>query len=275
MFKDIVAMKLPKIGMRSIKTFIAVLLAIIISNILGFESPFYVTLTVFFCMQTSIIESSEVAVQRSLGTLIGGIVSLIYLLLVPGNMYMIPFGVLGIIYLFNLIDKRDMIPIAGVVFLVLSFGVDPGKSFDIVAYVIDRVLATCVGIVIAIVVNYYIKPPNPFKKLNELNVEMIEFIQKNVNEEEDFRKVKNLEEYRIKIHEFRNIIEFYHKEINSKRHNVDIKHYMRHLSLFKTAYSHMFILNARKADMSIDIQKYHIENLRNIKEELGKVSPDK
>jgi uncharacterized membrane protein YgaE (UPF0421/DUF939 family) len=193
----------------------------------------------------------------------------------PENIYMIPLGILGIIYLCILIDKRDMIPIAGAVFLVISFGVNAGKNFDTIAYVIDRVLATCVGIVIAIVVNYYIKPPNPFEKLNELNDVMIEFIKKNINEEGHFRKVKDLEEYRLNIHEFRNIIEFYHKEINSKRHNVDIKYYMRHLTLFRTAYSHIFILNSKKADMNVDIQKYHIENLRNIKEELSRESPDK
>ncbi|WP_243183491.1 FUSC family protein [Anaerosolibacter carboniphilus] len=260
--------------MRSIKTLIGIFLAILISNILKFDSPLYATLAVFFCMQSSIIESSEMAIKRSLGTTIGGIFSLIYLLLMPENIYMIPFGILGIIYLCNLIDKRDMISTAGVVFLIISFRINAGKNFDTVAYVIDRLLATFVGIIIAIFVNYYIKPPNPFEKLNELNIEMIEFINKNVSEEENFRKAKNLEEYRLKIHEFRNIIEFYHKEINSKRHNLDIKYYMRHLTLFRTAYSHIFILNAKKEDMSIDIKQYHIENLMNIKEELNKVSCD-
>jgi uncharacterized membrane protein YgaE (UPF0421/DUF939 family) len=263
-------MQFPKVGMRSIKTFIAVLLSMIISSLIGFSSPVYTTLTAFFCMQSSIIESSEMASKRGIGTIIGGVFSLIYLLLIPKNIYIIPLGILGIIYLCNLIDKRDTIPMAGAVFLIISFGVNEGTDFNTVDYVIDRVLATFVGIVIAIFVNYYIKPPNPFKKLYELDYWLMAFIEKNIGEVEKYVKVKGLEEYRLKNHEFREIIEFYHKEINSKRHDVDIKYYMRHLTLFRTAYSHIFILNARKEDMSLDIQKYHIENLKGIKDELMK-----
>ncbi|MFT9497913.1 FUSC family protein [Anaerosolibacter sp.] len=272
MLKKRMSMKFPKIGMRSIKTFIAVFLSMIISSLLGFTSPLYTTLTAFFCMQSSIIESSEMASKRGIGTIIGAVFSLIYLLLVPENVYMIPFGILGIIYLCILIDKRDNIPMAGAVFLIISFGVSEEKSFDTIVYVIDRVLATFVGIVIAIFVNYYIKPPNPFEKLKELDRWLIVFIEKNIGEAEQFEKIKGLEEYRLKNHEFRDIIEFYHKEINSKRHAVDIKYYMRHLTLFRTAYSHIFILNSKKEDMGLDIQKYHMENLRAIKEELIKES---
>ena len=262
--------KLPKVGMRSIKTVIATLLAIIISNILGFESPFYATFTAFICIQGTIIETSEMAIKRSIGTLIGGVFSLIYLVFVPDIIYLIPLGLLIIIYMYNVFDKSDLITISCVVFLVISFRVNTGEDFNTVKYVIDRVWETFIGILIAIVVNYYIKPPKPYEKIRALNDSMIEFINKNVINEEHFKRVHNLEEYRLKIHEFTGLIQFYYKEAYRKKYEFDIAYYVRHLTLFKTAYSHIFILNSLKEGMNVDIQQYHIKNLVSIKEELMK-----
>lgn len=262
--------KIPKIGMRSIKTVIATLLAIMVSNVLGFDTPFYATWTAFLCIQSSLIESSEMAVKRSIGTLIGGIFSLIYLVFMPEDIYILPFGMLAIIYFCNLIEKSELINIACVVFLVISFRVNTVQNFDSATYVVNRIFQTFIGIAIAILVNYYIKPPNPFGKLIELNDEMLEFLNKGVKEGTPFKRVKNLEEYRLKIDEFRGLVQFYHKEINSEKHDLDIKYYMRHLTLFRSAYSHIYILNSIKEGKNIDIRQYHIESLLDIKESLLK-----
>ncbi len=262
--------KAPKIGMRSIKTVIATFIAVVVSGILGFESPFYATWTAFLCIQTSIIETSEMAKKRSIGTIIGSVFSLVYLVFIPENIYIIPLGILAIIYLCNLLEKSELITIACVVFLVISFRVNAVQDFDSVTYVINRVIETFIGIAIAIIVNYYIKPPNPFEKLKSLDNELIEFLNNNVVEGESFKKVRNLEDYRVKMHELRSLIQFYHEEVNSKKHQVDIKYYMKHLTLFRKAYSHIFILNSIKKGVNLEIQKYHIENLVSIKEELLK-----
>ena len=263
-------LKLPKIGMRSIKTVIATLIAIVASRLLGFTSPFYPTMTAFLSIQGSIIETSEVSVKRIVGTMIGGGLSLIYLLTLPENVYVIPLGILIIIYLCNILEKSDLIVIASVVFLTISFRISSGESSDTFSFVIIRLIETFVGIVIAMLVNYYIKPPNPFDKLITLNEEMIEFIRNIINEDGTFNKVRNLEQYSLRMDEFRNLIQFYHKEVNTKKYKVDIKYYMKHLTLFRSAYSYIYILDSTKDEMSMDIKKYHISNLINIKEELLK-----
>ena len=267
---QLIGRKVPKIGMRSIKTVLATLLAIIISNALNFESPFYATLSAFLCIQGSIMESSQMAVKRSIGTIIGGVFSLIYLVFMPTNMYLIPLGLLIIIYLFNIVDKSELITITCVVFLIISFNVNIAQDFDPVSYVIIRVGETCIGILIALFINYYIKPPNPYKKLKSLNDSMTEFIKKNVVDEENIKKATNMEEYRLDIHDFTSLIQTYYKEVNIKKYDFDIEYYVRHLSLFKSAYSHIFILNSLKEGMNVDVQKYHIKKLLSIKEELLK-----
>ncbi|PAB59060.1 FUSC family protein [Anaeromicrobium sediminis] len=262
--------KLPKIGMRSIKTFIATILAMVVSNVLGFEAPFYATWTAFLCIQSSIIGSSEMAIKRGIGTVIGGVFSLIYLLFMPENIYAIPFGIVGIIYLCNFLEKSDLISIACVVFLVISFRVNVVQNFDPTTHVIHRLLETFIGIIIAMIVNYHIKPPNPFEKLTGLNEELIDFIKDNIYDNGEFKRIKNLERFRLKMHEFRTVIQFYHKEINSERHNLDIKLYMEHLTLFRSVYSHIFILNSIKEGMNEDIEQYHIRKLIGIKNKLLK-----
>jgi succinate dehydrogenase hydrophobic anchor subunit len=68
--------------------------------------------------------------------------------------------------------------------------------------------------------------------------------------------------------EFRNLIQFYHKEINSKKHNVDIKKYMNHLDLYRKAYSHIFVLMHTKNGMNESVRDYHIESINEIKSKL-------
>lgn len=262
--------KLPKLGMRSIKTVIATTMAIFVSNLLGFHSGFYATWTAFLCIQTSIIDSSNMAKKRGKGTLIGGIFSLVYLIFMPYNNYAIPIGILGIIYLCNLIKKTELISIACVVFLVISFKVNTTQDFDATVYVVDRVLETFIGMIIAMLVNYYIKPPNPFSKLQYIDEFMTNFLEENIRESRNTHKIKNLENYRLKLHELRNLIEFYHREIDSHRHELDIKAYMERLTLFRMAFSHMYILNTIKENKEEPMKEYHVEKLMNIKKILSK-----
>lgn len=264
--------KVPKVGMRSIKTVIATFLSIIISNALGFESPFFATLSAFLCIQGSILESSQMAVNRSIGTIIGGVFSLVYVLFLPANIYLIPLGLLLIIYLYNLFDKSDMITISCVVFLAMSFNTNIAQDFEPVTYVIDRVGETTIGILIAVVINYYIKPPSCINKLKTLNDAMTEFIEKNFMDEENINKVNNIEEYRSDIHEFDSLVQNYYKEVNIKKYDFSIEYYVKQLSLFKSAYSHILILNSLEEGIGVDIQKYHMRKLSNIREELLKHS---
>lgn len=262
--------KFPKIGMRSIKTVIATTIAITLSNILGLESPFYPTMITFLCIQSTITESSEVALNKLAGTLIGGILALIYLVFIPDIVYVIPIGILAIIYLGNMLNKRDLISMSSVIFLTISFRVISGGDTDTVTFVIHRILETFLGVVIAILVNTYIKPPNPFEKLKSLDGEMALFVNNVISENEHFNKPDRLEEYSIKMDELRTLIEFYHKEANKKKSGIDIKYYMKHLTLFRSAYSYIYILDATINRMDEDIRQYHISNLLDIRKELNK-----
>src|SRR6056297_2328600 len=259
--------KIPKLGMRSIKTFLSVFAALGISKIVGLN-PFQATWTAFLCMQGSLIETTDMARVRGIGTLIGSFFSLAYLLIAPDNIYIIPIGILLIIYVGNIFNKTEYIKTASLVFLVISFRIVDVNNFKPIDYVLSRTIETFLGIGSALIINYYIKPPNPFVKLTTLDEDLKNFLKNNLLIKDEYIVVRTFEGYRLKMDEFRNLIQFYHKEINSKKHNVDIKKYMNHLDLYRKAYSHMFVLMHTKKGMKESVKDYHIESINEIKKKL-------
>lgn len=272
MLKQKIQNRIPSIGMRSVKTVIATLLAIIASNVLKFESPFYATLSAFMCIQSTVIETSNMAMKRGIGTLIGGIFSLFYLVFMPQIIYLIPLGILGIIYLYNLLDKNNLISVSCVVFLIISFNVNTGESFDPLNYVINRVWQTFTGILIAIIINNFIYPQNPFDNLKPLNNQMSEFIN-NVLADKVIINADSLKEFKSKIDELSDLIRVFYKEkFVPHKYDLNIEYYNKQLDLFETAYNHFSILSAMPEDTDKSVLQYHAEKIRSIRDELLKHS---
>ncbi|AOY75356.1 hypothetical protein BJL90_05245 [Clostridium formicaceticum] len=74
-----------KIGLRTIKTGIAVTVSLVISNMLRIESPFFAAIAAIIAMQPTVSDSWKTGVNRILGTVIGAIVGAIFVALSPGN----------------------------------------------------------------------------------------------------------------------------------------------------------------------------------------------
>ena len=73
------------------------------------------------------------------------------------DMFVVPFFMLVVIYICNTIDKKASIVIGCIV--VLSIITIPNKDTEsALVYVVNRVIDTSIGIVIAMVVNKYFFP---------------------------------------------------------------------------------------------------------------------
>lgn len=149
-------MKLQKIGMRTIKTGIAVFLTMLISKLLHLESPFFATIAAIIAMKASVSESLSIGKNRMLGTILGGIVALLFTYFVPTNILTISIGIIIIIYTCNLLGWRKSIELSTMVFLSIILNYAEGSRL---AYAIDRTSATLIGLVIGTLVNYLIVPP--------------------------------------------------------------------------------------------------------------------
>lgn len=146
-----------KIGMRNIKTAIAVFLCMIISKILRLEYPFYAAIAAIITMQNSTVSSFKVGKDRMLGTLAGASVGLVFALIQPNNAILCGLGIIILIYICNLLNLNSSIPIAGIVFIAIMVNLN-GKSP--LLYSVNRIIDTFIGISVALAVNFLFIPYN-------------------------------------------------------------------------------------------------------------------
>ncbi len=150
-----------KLGMRNIKTAIAVVISILISRGLKMEYPFYAAIASIISMQSSVENSFKAGRNRMLGTIIGALVGYLCALISPGNIFLTGIGIICVIYLCNLFNWKESSSISGVVFCAIMLNL---KGSSPILYSINRITDTFVGIIVAIAVNYFILPPKEKEK---------------------------------------------------------------------------------------------------------------
>ena len=72
--------KFPKVGMRMVKTAVAVFICLLITFIRPESVPIYSTITAVLCMQPYLSNTKEIAINRIVGTLIGGLAGMLVLM---------------------------------------------------------------------------------------------------------------------------------------------------------------------------------------------------
>lgn len=150
-------MKISGLGLRTIKTAVAVGLCVALAELVQFEQPpLFACIAAIICMQETAEKSLVSGRNRLVGTGIGGVVGVAFVSLLdyfPAPFWKILFISLGIVVGFvicNLLKKKDSCSICGVVILAVMIG-NPAASKYL--YIVDRLGETFVGVVIAIAVN--------------------------------------------------------------------------------------------------------------------------
>lgn len=152
-------MKVQKIGMRTIKTAIAVSLSIFIAQTLKLQSPFFVGIAAIISMKASVSESLSIGKDRMLGTVFGAIVAIIFSYISPTNVISIGIGIVIIIYICNLLGWGKAIQISTMVFLVILLNYTEGSRIN---YAIYRTMDTLIGLIIGTLINYFFVPPDTY-----------------------------------------------------------------------------------------------------------------
>ena len=160
----------PKIGLRTIKTALAVFLCLLLFP----SEPFFACLTVVFCVQDTVSNSIKMAINRGLGTVLGATTGLLFLIICRFLTYnielyfirkflvylTIAIGIIFVIYSCNLLKKPGAINVSCIAFL----GVTTVHAFgEPIYYALNRTIETLFGIFIALLVNKFIAPPKQKK----------------------------------------------------------------------------------------------------------------
>ena len=153
-----------KIGLRVIKTGIAVFISILFGNLLGIEYPFYSVIAVVVVMQPTVIDTWKFGFNRMMGTIAGAVLGVVLALLWPLNPLVAALGFVLLISFMNWVKKGESISIGAVVFASVYLS-EVLSTQEHILYAGARLFETFLGIIVAISVNYLVFPPNYDQKV--------------------------------------------------------------------------------------------------------------
>ena len=170
-----------KIGARIIKTALAVVICLFLGSFHKENSGFLSATAAIITMQSTFSDSFVKGKGRIYGTFVGALLGYIFALILHGNILLAGLGIVIIIYICKVLKWQDSTVIACVVFLIIMIESDS----NILQYSIFRLLDTTSGIIIALLVNYFVLPHRPllavYKECNKLMEEFSEIIEKILN----------------------------------------------------------------------------------------------
>lgn len=151
---------MPRIGMRIIKSALAVFICFLIYLIRGEGMPFYSTIAAIMCMQPGISNTRTASRNRTMGTFVGGIFGMF--LLVFERKYMvgvheiyrlllISIAIIPVIYTSVLLEYKQVSHTSCIVFL--SIVVNHATDVSPYAFTISRIIDTLIGIFVALAIN--------------------------------------------------------------------------------------------------------------------------
>lgn len=150
-----------KLGLRAVKTAISVFLCLLIAYIFNRTDTLFASIAAIICLQPTYNKTFSSGLQRLVGTLIGGVVGYLILLTVYrlpfkeiATLLIAPIAILIVIYICNVINQPASVSISCIVVLSVVMWPD-GNISDTLMYVINRVLDTSMGIIIAMLVNRF------------------------------------------------------------------------------------------------------------------------
>ncbi|MDQ5983157.1 MAG: hypothetical protein RUMPE_00155 [Eubacteriales bacterium SKADARSKE-1] len=153
-----------KLGLRALKTAISVLLCLLIAIIFHRSDMFFASIAAIICMQQTYDQTYSAGIHRLIGTIIGGAIGLASLLIIkytPYNEYsdliFAPLCILSVIYICNVIEYKNSVVIGCIVALSVILQHSELNAYtNTFMYVINRVIDTSIGIIIAMLVNKFL-----------------------------------------------------------------------------------------------------------------------
>ena len=190
-----------RLGMRTIKTAIAVMLCILLFRFLNRGQPLIAALSAVFSLRQDLTTTLSFGKSRVLGNSIGGATAIIYFFMKQyfHNDFLIELLVLPALVAFIIVLSDGINNNSGIIsgiatMLLITLSVPQGESF---IFALDRVLDTFIGTLIAIFINFVLRPPEKEKQaeikedlvvLKERETElktMLDYVQEEISKQQE------------------------------------------------------------------------------------------
>ncbi|MGI5848792.1 MAG: GNAT family N-acetyltransferase [Christensenellales bacterium] len=164
-----------KIGMRNIKTAVAVGICLLVFQLINVGSDIngvQAAVAATICMKSSLQNTIKTGLDRVVGTVIGSVMGVLFLMLhneIPSTLtaLLATLGVVMIIYLCNVLRLWASASISVVVYLIILIG---KHDIEPVYYGLARLGETVFGIFVAFIVNKFLDPAVVFRKNKQQSV---------------------------------------------------------------------------------------------------------
>lgn len=146
-----------RLGLRIIKTGIAVTLCIVISNLLKLDQPLLAVIATVLSMGKSIDMSVRSGKNKMIGVLIGSVLGCGLSMINGANPGLCGLGIILVLYLCQLLRLRGASTLTSFAFAAVMFGSSAAKPW---AYALTCAENALIGIAVAVIVNLIVMPPN-------------------------------------------------------------------------------------------------------------------
>ena len=156
------------IGMRTFKTGLATLITALVTTasstltpIIG--NPFYAIMGTVFSMQSTVANSFKLGIGRVLGTVVGALIGFIFASFELSSPPALGLAMMLVIITCGLLKINHSIFITFTLCLLIML--NPNRQGGLIHYTFFRSLDTALGVVVGVLVNRYIAPPDYLKNI--------------------------------------------------------------------------------------------------------------
>ncbi|GMA47001.1 FUSC family protein [Tetragenococcus muriaticus] len=181
-----------RLGMRTFKTSLSVVLCILLFHILGRDNPLIATISAIFALRQDMTTTVNSGKERILGNTVGSVAAMVYLFarsVIPQTLFLqlvlLPILVACVIIFQDGIGNNTGI-ITGIATLILITLTTPQGDSIIVA--LDRIIDTFIGTGVAIFLNSILRPPN-VEKQREIENDLSDLKEKEQDLQDSLAKV--------------------------------------------------------------------------------------
>lgn len=168
----------PKFDRKNLKIALSAFLCVIVIKLFKLEYPLFAILAAIFSIQKTIENSIKSGLTRFLGTVLGAMTGYVFTLIQPQNPFLVGIGAVIIVLICDFLGWEKGITIAIVVFASIMLTNDT----NLLQYSINWVIVTFIGIIIAVIVNELIFPPNSLFQIRRNIKDITESLTKTIAE---------------------------------------------------------------------------------------------
>ena len=261
-------------GLRTFKTGLAVTLSIIAARILNLEGAFFAAIASFITVGKTVGSSYKIGCNRIIGTIIGALIGTTFAIILPENAVLCGIGIILLIILFNKWEMRGAINVAGIVLIANMVNLNGKHPF---VYSVNRTYETCIGIIIALIVNILIKPQYSEERIKSLHNELKKTLNELIVHYEEKRKVSQINYIRKTASELEEFLSSYRTEMHTRQKHEQMEDVSNEVSKIKKMFLHMEALEViieeigtREDVNEIEdaVYQYHLNAIKQIYKEV-------